>query len=51
MTLVIYLFCVRTIVFVLCHFGPPKGRSYEFSAVSQLVVSDAIPGKLVQEIF
>ena len=34
--------------------GPPKGRSYEFSAVSQLVsqsVSDAIPGNLVQEIF
>ena len=31
-------------------FGPPKGRSYEFSAVSQSV-SDAIPGNLVQEIF
>ena len=34
----------------LNNFGPPKGRSYEFSAVSQSV-SDAIPGNLVQEIF
>ena len=35
-------------------FGPPKGRSYEFGAVSKLVsqlVSDAIPGNLVQEFF